>query len=211
VEEEPVARPEQPAPWWKCVVAALPAIATAAQFYAMAGASRQPLFGAGRETLTRIMQVEFLVIHSMAFLGLVALWKPGDAAGRRTRAVLFWGLAGLYCLAAGSRGGESLLVFLGLSFVTYLGLFLNWHSPSAMVQLGARWLVGTALFLIALGVFGAPKNAGEWLGRQSVIKAGTLYFASLALLELAGFFQRRVPRWAPGILKALRESKTRGR
>jgi len=203
------AQGDRPAPYWKCIVAAAPEAFVGLQFLLVA-LKKPPLVEASRHGLTTVMQAEFLVIHSMAFLGLVALWKPRDAPERRARALVFWGLFGLYCLAAASRGLGHAALFAGLTFVTYLGLFLNWRSESALIQLGARWAVGTALFLAAIIAFGTPKNVGEWAGRSSVIAAGAAYFLGLAALELSGLFLRVVPRNAARLAAWLRSGKRRG-
>ena len=50
----------------------------------------------------------------------------------------FWGLFGLYCLAAISRGFAYFTVFFSLTFVTCLGLIMNRRSESALRQLGSR-------------------------------------------------------------------------
>jgi hypothetical protein len=196
---------EAPAPWWKCIVAALPELLVAAQFL-MVARTRQPFLGAEPQWLTAAMQAEFLVIHSMAFLGLLALWKPADPKGQKTRAVAFWGLFALYTIMALSAGFAQFLLFVGLTFVTYLGLFLNWNSPSAKLQLGARWAVGFVLFLVALHIFGAPSNVGDWGGRASVLRAGALYFFALAAVELSGLYLRVIPRNSARLLGTLRKS-----
>jgi hypothetical protein len=195
---------EAPAPYWKCVAAALPELGVAWQYFE-AGRARGPR--TDWSWLTGAMQAEFLVIHSMAFLGLLALWKPKDAKQAQTRAVAFWGLFALYLLLAWKAGPHQLATFAGLTFVTYLGLFLNWRSESALVQLGARWFVGFVLFIAALQIFGAPKNASQWAGRASVVHAGALYFLALALVELSGFYLRFLPPRAARIAAAFRKGK----
>lgn len=203
----PLSQADAPAPYWKCVVAALPELIVGLEFLVLA-ATRKPLFGADAKALTLLMQVEFLVIHSMAFLGLVALWRPQDEKARKTRAIVFWGLFGLYSLASLNQGWRFFAVFFGLTFVTYLGLFLNWRSESAKLQLGARWAVGFVAFLVANGIFGTPKNVGEWAGLAPVVRAGALYFLALGAVELSGLYLRVIPRNAGAIRTQLRKSKT---
>jgi hypothetical protein len=199
---------DAPAPWWKVIVAGLPELVVGLQFLAMALSSK-PLFGASAKTLTTLMQAEFLVIHSMAFLGLIGLWKPADDKGRQTRAVAFWGVFGLYCVMAASQGLQYFLVFFGLTFVTYLGLFMNWRSESALLQLGARWGIGLVVFLTAVGVFGTPKNVSEWTGRASVVRAGAAYFLVLAAIELSGLYLRAIPRHAGRLRELIRQSQNK--
>ena len=200
---------EAPAPYWKCVLAAAPELFVGLQFL-MVGLYKKPFLGATRPWLAAAMQAEFLVVHSMAFLGLIALWKPVDAAAARLRAGLFWVTFALYAAAALKAGWPLFLIFIGLTFVTYLGLFLNWRSPSAQVQLGVRWAVGMALFLVALGVCGAPQDVGSWTRSSSVIAAGALYFFSLAAVELSGFHLRYIPPRSQRILAWLRSGRRRG-
>ena len=200
--------PDPAAPWWKVVVAALPELVVGLQFLAVALHSK-PFLGADRRMLTTLMQAEFLVIHSMAFLGLLALWKPADDKGRQTRAWVFWGLFGLYCAAAISQGFAYFTVFFGLTFVTYLGLFMNWRSESALLQLVARWAFGFVVFLTAIGICGTPKKVDHWTGSSSVITAGVIYFLVLAALELSGLYLRVIPRHAAQIRESLRNSRGR--
>ncbi|HWA36897.1 MAG TPA: hypothetical protein VG873_03455 [Burkholderiales bacterium] len=197
--------PERPAPYWKCVVAALPPLFVAWQYVAALRAGR----GARGDTswLTSGMQAEFLAIHSMAFLGMIALWKPKTPKEAQTRALVFWGLFGAYLLGAWHAGTQLAALFAGATFVTYLGLFLNWRSESAQVQLGARWLAGFVLFVAALQIFGAPRRANDWVGQTSVLRAGALYFLGLAALELSGFYLRWLPPRAGRIAAALRQSR----
>lgn len=184
---------DAPAPWWKVALAGLPEFLVGLQFLAVANRWHAPFVAKPRD-LTLLVQVEFLVIHSTAFLGFLGLWQPENAAGRKTRAVAFWGLFGLYCLMAAAQGLKYLIVFFGLTFVTYLGFFMSWGSRSATQQLVARWAIGFAVFILAVGVFGTPKNVTEWTGRASVLKAGALYFLALAALEFSGLYLRTIPR-----------------
>lgn len=204
VEREPQAA-EAPAPWWKCVLAAAPELIVGLQFL-MVARTRKPFLGATPQWLGAVMQAEFLVIHSMAFLGLLALWKPADARAAQTRAVAFWGLFALYVALALYAGVDQLVVFVGLTFVTYLGLFLNWRSPSALLQLGARWGASFILFLAALEIFGAPEDVDKWDAERSVIRAGALYFLALAAVELSGLYLRVIPRHSRRLLGAFRKS-----
>lgn len=157
------------APWWKCVVAALPEFAVAIQFLL----AQLQVFAPGvtRRGLTSVMQVELLVIHSIAFLGMIALWQPAGRSGRVLRALLFWGVCGIYvAFSIGfGRGYDHLLMFPGLTLVTYLGLFMSWNRPGAVVQLGARWLAAFLIFIVASGVAGAPRSVDSWTGDSRVL------------------------------------------
>jgi hypothetical protein len=197
---------EPPAPWWKCGLAALPMFLVGIEFL-LAAQRRPTLFGATPRDLTAAMQAEFLVIHSMAFLGALALWRPEDAAARLVRGVAFWTLFAFYCWMAAKAGQTQLAVFAGLTFTTYFGLFMTWRSPSAMVQLAVRWFIGFVLFLFAAEYFGAPSSVNTWLGRREVLRAGALYFFLLAAVEMTGFYLRVIPRNAESILAFVRSNR----
>jgi hypothetical protein len=195
---------EPPAPRWKCVLAALPMLLVGLEFL-RAAQRKSTLFGATPRDLTAAMQAEFLVIHSMAFLGALALWRP-EGGGRVLRAVLFWALFAFYCWMAAKTGRTQLAVFVGLTFATYFGLFMTWRSPSAMVQLAARWFVGFVLFIFAAKYFDAPSSVNTWDGRREVLRAGALYFFLLAAVEITGFYLRTIPRNAERILAFMRST-----
>jgi len=198
---------EAPAAWWKCVVAALPELFIGLQFLAAARTGK-PFLGSDPGGLTAAMQAEFLVIHSMAFLGVVALWKPKDAKGERQRAGVFVVLFLLYAIMSLSGGFKTFVIFFGMTSVTYLGLLLNWNSPSAMLQLGARWGVGFILFLAAIGIFGVPSHVNSWPAYPyEVLRAGAFYFLALATVELTGLYLRAIPRLSRPILDRMRSIK----
>ena len=190
------------------MVAALPESIVALQFIVVWW-TRQPFLGADASFLTGLMKVEFLVLHGTVFLGMLGLWKPATKAAATTRAVIFWGLFSLYFALAWQE--KVVLVFLGLTFVTYLGLFMNWRSPSAMVQLGARWAVGMAAFAVVLGVNGTPKDVSHWTGSNAVMRAGAMYFTLLAAVELSGLYLRRIPPHYPRIAAWLKDAWKNGR
>ena len=168
----------------------------------------QPFLGADRAFLTGLMKVEFLVLHGTVFLGMLGLWQPVGKAEKTVRAVIFWGLFSLYFALALQE--KVLLVFLGLTFVTYLGLFMNWRSPSAMLQLGARWAVGMAAFIVVSLLNNTPKDVGTWTGHSAVMRAGMMYFILLAAVELSGFYLRYLPPRAHLIIPWLRTAWKQG-
>ena len=185
------------------MVAALPEMLVAVQFMVVWW-SGKPFLGADAKFLAGLMKVEFLVLHGTVFLGMLGLWKPETKAGAITRAIIFWGLFSLYFLLAWQE--KVVLVFIGLTFVTYLGLFMNWRSPSAMIQLGARWAVGMAAFAFVSIVNGMPKDVSYWSSQSSVMRAGAMYFAILAAVELYGLYLRRIPPNYPRIMAWLKDA-----
>ena len=208
--EAPAAQPDDaPAPYWKCVAAALPDLFLALQFL-MVAVRGQPFLGAGVRGLTGLMRVEFIVIHATVFLGALALWKTETAGQARARAACFWGLFTLYFLLALKGGVLELAAFLFLSFSTYLGLFLNWRSSSALVQLGVRWVASFVIFLFAVGVCRTPKDVDRWVGNADVLLAGAIYFAALGLVELSGFHLRYIPPRANRIRAFVASARGRG-
>lgn len=173
---------EAPAPYWKCVAAALPDLFLALQFL-------------------------MVTVRGQPFLGALALWKTQTPGQARTRAVCFWGLFALYVLLAMKGGLMQLAAFLFLTVSTYLGLFLNWRSPSALVQLGVRWVVGFAIFILVVGVLRTPKDVDRWAGNADVMLAGVVFFALAGLVELSGFHLRFIPRHASRILAIVAKGK----
>ena len=190
------------APWWKCAVAALPAFLVALEFLLVL-LQKRPLFGSTARELTDAMKAEFLVLHSMAFLGALGLWRPENILARLVRALAFWGLFALYSWLASSAGRTTLVVFVSLTFVTYFGLFMTWRSPWATVQLGARWFGGFVLFMTAAGYYDTPSDVTRWTNHPEVLRAGLLYFFLLAAVEMAGLYLRYVPRIAASIAPSL--------
>lgn len=142
-----------PAPWWKCAVAAAPNLFLAAQF--LAAVHGKALWPAAPEWLVQVVHAEFMVIHSMMFLGMFALYKPSGVVRWVLRTVMFWTLLAVYVYMILQAGGmERLLIFLAATITTYFGVFFSWHSESARLQLGARWLVSFPLFIFAGAAFG---------------------------------------------------------
>ena len=192
------------APWWKCVVAALPNLLLGLQFLVVAGTGKAFYF-VTTHGLTAVMQAELVVLNSMAFLGLVGLYRPATTGRKVFRAVAFWGLFAAYVYMTLESGGlQQLVLFLSATFVTYLGLFLNWRSPSALLQLGARYIVCFVLFILVPHFFGAPGNVSTWSGLDSVLRAGAAYFLILGALELSGLYLRFIPRHARGFFAFVR-------
>ena len=187
---------ETPAPWWKCVAAALPNLLLGLQFLLVAATGRA-FYAVTPEALTTVMQAELWVLNSMTFLGLVGLYRPVGRARKVLRTVAFWGLFAIYVYMILESGGvQQLLIFVAATFVTYLGLFLNWNSPSALLQLGARFIVCFVLFILVPKFFGAPSNVNTWVGLESVLRGGAAYFLLLGALELSGLYLRFIPRHA---------------
>jgi hypothetical protein len=169
------------------------------QFYALEEGGR-PAFGASPEDLVAALQVEFIAIHATAFLFMFGL--SGDS--KLVRAISFWGLFAFYAGLAYATSEKHFLLFIGLTFVTYLGMFLNWRSPSAMLQLGARWFVAFTFFMYVTNYYGTTPDVGSWTSQPAVMAAGRFYFFGLAAVELTGFYLRWIPRNGALFLEAIR-------
>ena len=194
------------APWWKCFVAAAPTLLLGTQFLVVA-LTGKAFFFATPQALTAVMQAEFLVIHSVFFLGMFAFYRPAGVARRAFRAAAFWGLFAFYVYHAMESGLDQALTFVTATFVTYLGVFLNWHSPSALLQLAVRYAVCFPAFILIPKLFDAPGNVGAWTGLESVLQGGAAYFLLLGALELSGLYLRFIPRYAPRLLESWRNAE----
>jgi len=153
-----------------------------------------------------LMLLEFIVVHSAAFLGSVAF----SDAPRHKRAVLTLGLAGFYTLfgaaiAFGAKAWWPLLAFWGLILNRLLGILFgtvpSGHEREAMQ---ASWVVGGVSYLggafatvllplPALGV--RPEmlgpigedSGGLWVDEpHRVLAFAFLYFAVAGLFALLG-------------------------
>ncbi len=179
----------RPEPAWTAAARGLLPVAalllTAATYRSAVRAAR-PWFGFTREWLATMMQIEFLVIHSFAFIMLVAWWKPQTVPLKVLRWTVFAAFSGLYLYAAfESEGGwASVAAFLGLTAVTYLGAMLRRLATGEMVLLGFRWLFNSFAFLFLADKLGLPDTVNDWAGRPEVLNFGFWYFAALALVEV---------------------------
>lgn len=147
--------------------------------------------GLDADWLVDVMQVEFLVIHSLPFMVLVSLWKPGQPALEGIRWLTFLALGAMY-LAGGYNvaGWRGIGMFVSLTAATYLGfLFRMRGQTEKLPELAARWLANYVFFLLALIVFGTPKDVSDWPGSVGVLRAGGAYFLLLAAIEMSGIYR----------------------
>ena len=149
--------------------------------------SVKPWFGFTREWLTIMMQIEFLVIHSFAFIMVIAFLKPQALGWRILRWTLFGAFSALYLFAAWeSEGGwASAGTFLGLTAVTYLGAMLRRISVVEMILLGIRWFFNSFVFLFLSDKLDLPTTVNDWTGLPRVLEFGLWYFIALAVVETA--------------------------
>ena len=161
------------------------ALLVTAASYGSALWTARPWFGFTRDWLTVMMQIEFLVIHSFAFLMLIAWFKPKPVPLKIVRWVGFLAFSALYIYAAlESEGGwASVATFLGLTAVTYLGAMFHKVTTGEMILLGVRWLFNSFLFLFLSDKLDLPGTVNDWVGLPSVLKFGLWYFLVLAVVE----------------------------
>lgn len=156
-----------------------------ASTYGSALWAERPWFGFTVDWLTIMMQIEFLVIHSFAFIMVIACLKPKRPFLKFMRWVAFAAFAALYVFAAWeSKGGwASVGAFLGLTAVTYLGAMLHRIWIGELVLLGVRWMVNSFAFLFLADKTGTPDVVNDWVGQPSVLEFGFWYFAVLVIFE----------------------------
>jgi hypothetical protein len=163
-----------------------------------------------------VMLVEFIIIHSAAFMGVVA-FGPGGRAGRSARIV---GLGAFYTLFAGAmslvfRSWWPIGAFWGQTLNRLLGVILGQAQDAdqkALVMSG--WAAAVAFYLLGcfatillpiprLGITPAVVAAqhipggGLWVEHpEKVIAFGVVYFGLTAWSEL------RAHRWAAKVKSA---------
>jgi hypothetical protein len=160
------------------------------------------IMGFTRGQLAKLMQIEFLVIHSFPFMAIVAMGKPKNKSGKIMQWCVFWGLLSVYIYLAFKMGFASVLIFLGLTLATYLGFLLNLTKPNAFAQLLARWIASFVAFMIFGLSTRMPENVSIWHETKAVLYFGMLYFASLGFLELSGLYQSS---WLARLIKKIKK------
>lgn len=199
-------------------------IATAAPDLALAGVYLwcwiEPL--AWRKTLVAdlmlVMLVEFLVVHSGPFLGVLVMGDDSSVS-RATRLKMLLGLGAVYLLFAGGMSAAfetwgPVLVFVWLIGAKLFAILLGRAQDGAeQTRQMALWGLSVLFYLAAvfasvllpvpeLGVtrhghdYGVP-GEGEWVSHpNTVIAAGLLYFGALATVKLleGGAWSRRLWR-----------------
>jgi hypothetical protein len=125
--------------------------------YLIVGLSGREFAGITAGTLVKIMKVEFLVVHSGAFLFLMlGMVRFGPPATRRKWAVAAAAFL-LYIAASLSEGVTGLLIFLSAIGATYRGVFRGTGCPLA----GAigRWAAALAAYFLCIISCRLPENA----------------------------------------------------
>lgn len=132
-----------------------------------------------------LMAIQFLVIHSSAFIFTLPFWNISENA----KPVIFKVLLGLYTLMAFSVDGFfGIAQFAALTYATYYGYVLGKDVEAERVPLLLRWLISFIVFLLAIGITGAPSDVDSWAGSRSLALTGALFFGAAGLMELSGFY-----------------------
>ncbi len=167
----------------------------AIQLFTAAGFAAAHLRGGVSQytTFGKLMQMEFLAIHSGLFLGVFILFWPKHAFWRG----ICWlavALLSVFYLKFGYAimGWIGVLELAALTLCTYSGLL--WGTKSAQVgiacEIGARWFIVLMAFGLIGRIFDMPQNAAEWVNFPSVLLYGASYFAALGVIEATGIYQR---------------------
>lgn len=187
---------------WQGVVTALPDFAFAGAF-ALAWVAPLRFGDRTVHRLVFVMLLEFIVMHSTAFLGALM----ATPAPRPRKAALFAGLLAFYALFAAGfalSAGEAwpLTAFLTLTLAKFPSVVLFAPDRPARESVQAQWAAMAILYLLGafltlllpvprLGV--TPEvvalqqfqGSGLWIEQPHRVMAfGTLYFAGLGCFEL---------------------------
>ena len=176
---------------WKYLRAALPDLSLAVT-YMLAAFWSVTFPGMEHKRLGHLMMIEFLVIHSFGFLGVLAMAKPTMKGQRPLQWIIFCGLTALYFVFAYSAGGISgIISFVSLGVVTYFGFLLNLTSERAKAHLITRWLLSAFIYAITMEIAGADSSMRDWTRNVHALYFGMLYFGVLGLLEWSSFYDSR--------------------
>ena len=178
----------------RTLVSAAP-IALAFVAYGMVRHTGEPFLGLDAEALGLGARIEFLVLHSIGFLGLLALVRPPRAEWATLKWLAVALLGAMYLNGALNMGGrEGLLLFLSLTITTYLGFFLNFMSSGAAVSLALRWFISMVLLGVASGITGIEGDLEDiaWTAPDTGLRFGQWFFGMLLLVELTGLYHLKV-------------------
>lgn len=136
-------------------------------------------FGKG-EDLIPIMGIEFIAIHSAAFLGLIAAIPAASWKGKGIKYAVFLLIAALY-VALGVRN-MGWIPSLGLIFLLgskYAGYYFNPPRENEKFIIACRWLITFLTFMLA-GVMMEDRT----LKSIGTLPFGFFYFTALGTFEL---------------------------
>jgi hypothetical protein len=217
--DAPDTDPADPPPAWAAWASAVPDFGLSALFLLTWIAPGSAAAG-GPRNLILIVLLEFIIIHSSAFMGIAA-FKPGS---RRTRAGALIGLGAFYSLFVGSfalvfKTPWPLVSFWGLTLNRLLGVVLGQAPKDSEASLLRKGWAATSLFylgavflttLAPIPRLGFSQEAvarmhlpgtGLWVEQPwRVMALGFLYYAAVGVSELSahGWIRERDIPGAPG-------------
>jgi len=162
--------------------------------YARVRATGEPFFGLDAKALGLGANLEYLVLHSIGFLGLLALIRPPRAELAALKWILVALVTVMYLNAARKMGGQQgQVLFVSLTAATYLGFFLNFTTPGAALCLAMRWLVNSLLLGIAGAIVGLESDLSRvaWSAPGEGLRLGQWLFALMLAVELTGLYHLR--------------------
>ncbi len=146
-----------------------------------------------------LMSIQFLVIHSSAFMGSVRLIK-----NEKLRPLAFRSLIVLYSLFALKTDGIfGIVQFWGLTYANYQRFIFTKAFDEDKASLVIRWATAFFLFILAAGLFDTPGDVDEWAGNRRVGLAAIWYFIGLGAVEMSGFYEGGWRRLAAAFFKKL--------
>jgi len=178
------------------VFASAAPLAVVALAYARVRATGEPFLGLDAKALGLGASIEFIVLHSIGFLGLLALIRPPRAEWAALKWLAVALLGAMYLNAAYKMGGRpGLLLFLSLTLATYLGFFLNFTTRGAALSLAVRWILSTMLLSIAMAItgIGGDLEPVAWSSPNAGLRFGQWFFGMLLAVELTGLYH--LPQW----------------
>lgn len=135
------------------------------------------------DALIPVMGIEFVVIHSTAFLGFAALIK-WEGWGRFLKIGCFGVLLAIYVgITAGNISWSAAGIFLYLTAAKFLGYRMNSPTDHKKTMIGLRWFV-TFLLFMSIGMCFEDRS----LKGPSNVPFGFFYFTVLGLFELFDFY-----------------------
>lgn len=156
--------------------------------------------------LGRLMELEMLVIHAGAFLGIFVLWTPKKPLTRLLRAIGLAFLCALYLIGGYRTSRWTGMFELGAMILTsYSGLLwgIGAERKARIMETVARLYINLIIFLFATHWPNLPSNVATWHEHAETLLAGAIYFAALGLLELSGIY-RLIRNNANSLIKGFR-------
>lgn len=165
----------------------------------------------------RLLAMQFLVVHAVMMLYVVAWWQRrardrGESSIARFLTGVMWFLYAMYPLSAWSLGGPfGLLEFAVLAGGTFLGAWHESHGRRELMQIGVRWAVAFVALAVVMNAFSLPKRVEHWPGRYGSIGAAGVYFGALAAAEALPRFYGRLVVWMRWLILRLRRLEARSK